>query len=885
MRKINIAVSLVLIAGLLLPFSFVQAADNGVDDLRGRWDVVAFLFNPQDETEDPLPPVILYVNEMRASVVLADTFYAGGCMRSPETNAFMPLSIRAVYHAAANSYDVVIYSTYVPPEGEPFVMRLKGVVEVRGEGVKDDSGGGELVTEFATGEWSAIHHDRRVTKCPSVQDIGLGAQGDVYAHQDLGYASPKYYTLYETHTIIVSSGMLVETPDGSSTIVQEYTDLFSPDVDFVGRFRYLTHFEGQPVSGGIYKFTLLDVFGDPIPGTESTDIWTGCSQTAPMNLAATYDSTVSVMLDWDPAADVPGEFEPAGDPQIGYYQIGIYPFNWEGANDFGANNIQSSEHLIPWNPFEPGIVGSPDGYDFGVSLSELEDGAYLMDVSAFAWPNPQSGGIGHECAVYDSSERLVMVKQGGDLNLQDIATISGRTVDEDGEPIAGIEVNACEYDWHDGDFCGGDRTDENGDYTISVIPGSYRVSVYGQAGWANQFYENTADWGLATEVFANAGQDTPDVNFVLLHGGSISGFVFDADGIPQANIAVDTELGGYGTCTDENGYYILQGVPFGTYNIVAGRDFCGAHPFLEGTVADVTLDSLHPDVGGVDFYLTLAEPMTIYLPYGMSGAAYEDFLSAAENLSVMLQNYSGKTMNIVVPADDRLTGQSDSISAMETGEADIAFLSWFAYLLAHDRVGASEILVPVMNGQPYYESQILTHNESGVQAIQDLAGQPLCWADPTSASGYVIPSIMLMSNGLDPLANATFAGSHLNVAISLYNRECAGGGAYVDVRERLLDDYPDMMDVVLPVAISPPTPFDGFVFHPDLPGGLRSEFITTLREIAATPEGSELLAILLTPSSSFEFQEHNNGIYHGLQELLASAGLSASELWDMFYVP
>ncbi len=603
MKKFHLFVSLVLSAAVLLPVSSVSA-DNGVDNLRGRWDVEWSFDDPELGSPGPL---ILYVNDLRASTTYADTYYAAGCMRSPETEVFMPMSVRAVYDGASNSYEAVIYSTVVPPaeQGEPYVARFIGTILINGESVKDDSAGGSYTTEFAAGEWSGSHHDRRNTKCPSVRDAGLGVQGDLYVHRDLGYATPKNRTLYEAHTVIVSSGMLVEAPDGTSFVVQEYTDIFSPDVDFVGRFRYLQQFEGLPAIGGIYTFTLLDIFGEPIPGTDSSDVWFACNQSAPVNLNAVYYFEDSVSLGWDTVPVVPGEFDPGGDPQIGFYQIGVSPFNWPGAGDYGSNGIASPSHVLPWGPFEPGGSGNPDGFDYGVSLSELPDGNYQAALYAFSQPNPQSGGNFLECMTFDSTEFLVMDKQGSDLSFQQVATISGQVFDGSGEPLEGIRVDACEYDWQDGDFCNSDWSDGNGSYMIVVPGGSYRVGVNGQPGWANEFYNDTPDWNLAEEVFALAGGDTAGIDFNLTAAGSISGTVRDADGQPLANIAVDTEMGGYGTCTDENGNYTLQGVPFGTYNVVAGRQFCAEHPYAEKTAYELTITADVPDLYGIDFYLTL----------------------------------------------------------------------------------------------------------------------------------------------------------------------------------------------------------------------------------------------------------------------------------------
>ena len=346
MKKANFLITLILIFFMLVPASAVSAADNGVNDLRGRWDVEWFF----SDAGESFPPLILYVNDIRATS-LPSNYLASGCMRSPDTNVLMPLSLRAVFNNENNSYDLTVFSTIVPSGefGEPFLIRFNGTVSVNGNGVKDDEVSGNLMSEFSTGEWSGLHHDRRRTKCPSVLDSGLSFQGDVYAHTDLSSINPSSRALIEGYTVIVSSGMRVEASDGSSFVVQEYTDIFSPDIDFVGRFRYLENFDGLPDSGEIYHFTLLDIFGDPIPGTESSDVWYGCNQGAPLNLTADPSPYNPILLSWDPVEYTPGEFEPSS--EIGFYQMGVFPAEWESDSNFGASGIAADFAFHPLGCF------------------------------------------------------------------------------------------------------------------------------------------------------------------------------------------------------------------------------------------------------------------------------------------------------------------------------------------------------------------------------------------------------------------------------------------------------------------------------------------------------------------------------------------------------
>jgi hypothetical protein len=83
--------------------------------------------------------------------------------------------------------------------------------------------------------------------------------------------------------------------------------------------------------------------------------------------------------------------------------------------------------------------------------------------------------------------------------------------------------------------------------------------------------------------------------------------VFESDGInPIPNIGVDVVEGGHGACTDDNGYYMIGSLPFGTYDIVAGRDFCGEGGFAETIVVDISVSLAAPHVQNLDFNLDQA---------------------------------------------------------------------------------------------------------------------------------------------------------------------------------------------------------------------------------------------------------------------------------------
>ncbi len=397
---------------LMLPFlfGFMTACSDtkGVNELRGQW-----LLDWALEDGDPLETLHLYLNDFQPDQEI-NSYIAAGCMHSPISNRMMPVALKAIYYPADNAYSLGIYATFVPPkdEGAPWVVRFNGNLKLNGRGVSDDHAYGEFLSDPGSGTWQATHHDRRPTECPSVDLGGERLDMDVYANRD-SPGGALQINLEGRNIYIVSSALEITAPDGVVFTAPMYTDLFSPEVDFISVFRFAyDDATSGLIPGKPYEFVLLDVLGRPIPGTETQDIWTGCSPYAPAGLIANPDSGdgIHVTLSWNGVPEIPDEFEPG---VIGFYQVEIQPTQGQSFEGFGSSWIGSTTHIIPWHPFFPGEMGSDgiaaDGYNFGVSLGEFEAGEYNVFVKAMYFANLINGGFGNECGIRDGNQDLSLI--------------------------------------------------------------------------------------------------------------------------------------------------------------------------------------------------------------------------------------------------------------------------------------------------------------------------------------------------------------------------------------------------------------------------------------------------------------------------------------------
>ena len=211
-------------------------------------------------------------------------------------------------------------------------------------------------------------------------------------------------------------------------------------------------------------------------------------------------------------------------------------------------------------------------------------------------------------------------------------------------------------------------------------------------------------------------------------------------------------------------------------------------------------------------------------------------------------------------------------------KAQMGSLATFAYILASQKGCAEAELVSVRFGSAFYNGQIFTRADSGINSIADLKGKTFCRPDPLSTSGWIIPSITLKANGVDPdtdLAQVVDAGSHDASVAGVYNGDCDAGSSFVDARTSIEADYPDVMDVIKVIEVSANIPNDGVQYAPSMPRDLRDKINAALLKIAETDEGK---AALDTAYQWGGLQQVDDTFYDPFRQVLDAAGVNVQDL-------
>mgnify|MGYP001046615534 CR=1 FL=1 len=261
----------------------------------------------------------------------------------------------------------------------------------------------------------------------------------------------------------------------------------------------------------------------------------------------------------------------------------------------------------------------------------------------------------------------------------------------------------------------------------------------------------------------------------------------------------------------------------------------------------------------------------VFVPSGET----ERVTAGAKSVADLLHEETGLFFDVKVATE--YAGAVEAMCA-DPAEAHMSSLATFAYVLAADKDCAEASMLSVRYGSPTYNGQFLVRADSGINDISELGGKTFCRPDPLSTSGWVIPSIMMKGAGVDPdadLAEVVDAGSHDAVAAAVYDGTCDVGATYVDARTRIEEDYPDVMEQTVVIALEPDIPNDGVQFQSSVPQELRDQIVSGLQAIAATEEGMEALN---TAYQWEELTEADDSYYDAFRQILQAAGISAEDL-------
>ena len=232
-------------------------------------------------------------------------------------------------------------------------------------------------------------------------------------------------------------------------------------------------------------------------------------------------------------------------------------------------------------------------------------------------------------------------------------------------------------------------------------------------------------------------------------------------------------------------------------------------------VADIPEDEsalIDPDT--LIFAYTPVEDPAVY------ETAWADFLT-------YLEEVTGKDV-VFFPVQSNAA----QIEAMRSGRLHIAGFNTGSNPLAVNCAGFRPFtIMAAEDGSFGYEMEIITHPDSGIDAIEDIKGGQLAFTSPTSNSGFKAPSAILKADydmiperDFEPV----FSGKHDNSILGVANKDYPVAAVANSVLGRMLDREvvsPDQIETIYQSQTFPTTGY-GTVYNltPELQEQIRSAF-------------------------------------------------------------
>lgn len=284
---------------------------------------------------------------------------------------------------------------------------------------------------------------------------------------------------------------------------------------------------------------------------------------------------------------------------------------------------------------------------------------------------------------------------------------------------------------------------------------------------------------------------------------------------------------------------------------------------------------------------TRQNPLVLALPPSTQPQA--DVLDAGQTLASLLETTTGYTFVSVIPPSETAL-----VRAFAAGNAHIAALSPFAYLLASDDQTVEAAFAREQDGKAFYGAQLIVRADSEaliyydpVQnknlaepdvALAQFQDMKPCWTDDRSPSGYVVPLGVLKAAGVDTRAPAFLAG-HAAVVRAVYaGGICDFGATYVDARTYagLEDQLPDVMKKVEVVWRVPEIiPYDTLVFARSLPVEMRRVLIRAFVDLMGEATGKSAMQTLYGFDSIRVTQDSD---YLDFRKAVSSSGIDLESL-------
>ncbi len=254
----------------------------------------------------------------------------------------------------------------------------------------------------------------------------------------------------------------------------------------------------------------------------------------------------------------------------------------------------------------------------------------------------------------------------------------------------------------------------------------------------------------------------------------------------------------------------------------------------------------------------------VILPFGSMDEAREleaDFEEA-------ITNNAGVSIDIVLV--ERYASALAALCASGGGDVSVAWLDGITYRAATAQNCGIPALQVQRGGRGENATgapgQIIISRVLGTTEISALQGRTFCRLGYDDFYSWLIPSLIMETNGIDPLTDLDDIVDYDDretLLQDIISGDCTATGIAEPTLDTLIDENPDLRDGVRVVETSISFPYRVLVLPIEVPLGIRLALIPTLIDMANDPQRGEMMHVFLgqdslrrvTPDDFEEFEE------------------------------
>lgn len=263
--------------------------------------------------------------------------------------------------------------------------------------------------------------------------------------------------------------------------------------------------------------------------------------------------------------------------------------------------------------------------------------------------------------------------------------------------------------------------------------------------------------------------------------------------------------------------------------------------------------------------------------------------AAGQTIAAFIEKQTGYRIVVVGPASE-----SDLVNALAAGNAHIASLSPFGYVLARETNSVEAALASLRDGKAFYGAQFIAGRDSGFTSHFDIAREANnsdaatalaqfkdkkpCWSDSISPSGYVVPLGVLAQSQVQTREGAFIEGQPSVVRAVYADNICDFGATFIDARQSpvLEADYPDVMDKVRVIWRVPEViPYENISISKQLPLEMRRNLQRAFIDLMLTADGKSAMQ---TAYGIDELQIIEDAAYDQFTVYVRASGLPLADL-------